>query len=362
MLIALLRPLARHLPESCKGPLRRWLFAPRTSPSRRRAAELANFTNMLEVHALPAIFHYWSNTWLRPQFEQYGFSNPDQFLVLWLERTAAALDRPARFISLGSGNCDTEVRIARSLIGRGISDFTIECLDINRAMLARGRRLAEEGGLGRHVLPRRGDFNRWQPAARYDAVIANQSLHHVLELEHLFAAIDAALVPGGRFITSDMIGRNGHMRWPEAMAIIQEYWAELPDTHRFNLQLQRFEERLLDWDCAQYGFEGVRAQDILPLLVERFEFEFFLPFGNLIDPFIDRGFGHHFDADGAWDRAFIDRVHARDVEELAAGRITPTHMLAVLQKRPFAGPRQWHSGLDPARCVRRPDAAVPQPG
>ena len=33
-----------------------------------------------------------------------------------------------------------------------------------------------------------------------------------------------------------------------------------------------------------------------------------------------------------WDRQFIDRVHARDEAEMAAGHLTPTHLLAVLTK------------------------------
>ena len=43
------------------------------------------------------------------------------------------------------------------------------------------------------------------------------------------------------------------------------------------------------------SFEGIRAQDILPLLVERFTFDEFIGFGNVIDPFVDRSFGPNFD-------------------------------------------------------------------
>jgi len=34
--------------------------------------------------------------------------------------------------------------------------------------------------------------------------------------------------------------------------------------------------------------------------------------------------------DRLWDREFIDRVHERDEAELAAGRIKPAHMFAVM--------------------------------
>jgi hypothetical protein len=159
-------------------------------------------------------------------------------------------------------------------------------------------------------------------------------------------------------ITSDIIGRNGHLRWPEALQIVQEFWRELPPSYRFNLQLNRDEAEFLDWDCSQESFEGIRAQDILRLLIDRFDFEFFYAFANVIDPFIDRSFGHHFDAESATDRAFIDRVHERDEAEILAGRITPTHMMASLRRRSLfrsqrAGPVIWKH-LSPQFCLRDP--------
>jgi SAM-dependent methyltransferase len=319
----------------------------------RLALENSHFSGNFDVHALPEIAHYWSNRYLLPMEQEFGFDHPEAFLAKFLaeaaQRTGA---RPARFVSLGAGNCDAEIRIAQDLQRRGLDGFTIECLEINQAMRRRGAALAREAGLERHVLPVHGDFNRWRPSGSYDGIMANQSLHHVLALEDLFDAVRAALKPRGLFVTSDMIGRNGHQRWPEAAAIVREFWRELPPSYRFNLQLKRQEDEFLDWDCATEGFEGVRAQDILPLLVERFGFELFLPFGNVIDPFIDRGFGHHFDAARDWDRDFIDRVHARDEAELQAGRITPTHMMAVLVHDRGAACRH-RANLTPEFCLRR---------
>jgi SAM-dependent methyltransferase len=198
-------------------------------------------------------------------------------------------------------------------------------------MLERGTQLAQTDGLADKVVPLQADFNEWQPVGRYDGIIAHQSLHHVVALEHLFDAVGAALAPHGRFIVSDMIGRNGHQRWPEALAIVREFWRELPSAYRYNRQLKRQEDEFLDWDCSTEGFEGIRAQDILPLLVERFGFDMFLGFANVIDPFIDRGFGPNFSADSQSDREFIDHVHERDQAEIAAGSIKPTHMFAVMR-------------------------------
>lgn len=322
----------------------------------RIARETEIFADQHDVHALPAIFHYWSNRYLLPILQEFGCQHPEDFLALHLFESArrCGIEKP-RFVSLGCGNCDAEVRIAQDLVRRGLTDFTFECLDINPAMLERGAALAREAGLEGRVLPLPGDFNHWTPDGRYDGIMANQSLHHVLELENLFDAVQRALKPEAGFVISDMIGRNGHQRWPEAAAIVREFWAELPPTYRYNLQLQRQEDDFLDWDCAGEGFEGVRAQDVLPLLLERFGAQTFIGFGNVIDPFIDRGFGHHFDAEHAFDRHFIDRVHARDDAQMLAGRITPTHMLAVFRRqRDIACAHR--SGLAPQTSVRQPDA------
>jgi hypothetical protein len=87
--------------------------------------------------------------------------------------------------------------------------------------------------------------------------------------------------------------------------------------------------------------------------MERFRFHLFIAFGNIIDPFVERSFGPNFRLDEPWDRAFVDRVHARDEELLRCGAITPTHLIAVLANDPAAAPR-FARGLTPDRCVRRP--------
>jgi SAM-dependent methyltransferase len=319
----------------------------------RLTSELETYRDCIDVNDLPQIFHYWSNKYLAPRFSKLGFGHPDEFFARHLHESVTAAGEAA-FVSIGAGNCDTEVRVAKLLVARGLREFTIECVDINRDMLDRGRAMAASESVAEHVIFTEGDFNRWKPRRDYAAVMANQSLHHVVELESLFASIAEAISHGGRFVTSDIIGRNGHMRWPEARAIVNEFWKDLPAPYRYNRQLKRQEEQFMDWDCSVGTFEGIRAQDILPLLVDRFEFDVFAPFANVIDPFIDRGFGHNFNADADWDRQFIDRVEARDNAEILAGRIKPTHLMAVMcVGRP--GRSEFLDGLRPKDCIRRPD-------
>jgi len=303
------------------------------------------------VHDLPPIFHYWSNRYLRPKLEAIGASDPDHFFLQHLERCYDTGTGVRRFVSVGAGTCDLEVRLAQALSASGRDRFTIDCLDFNRSIIGRAAEQVNAAGVATYVVPHCCDVNRWEPTANYDAVLANHSLHHLVALEHLFDGVAKYLAPHGRFIVSDMIGRNGHMRWPEALVIVNEYWEELPASYRYDRQRLCQLDAFVNWDCAKDGFEGIRAQDILPLLVQRFSFDVFLAFANVVDPFIERSFGPNFSVERDWDRAFVDRVHARDEAELAAGRIKPTHMFAVMRNMSveagaFAG------NTSPAQAVR----------
>ena len=323
-----------------------------TSYAGRLAAEHSIFRDVADIHELPAIFHYWSNRHIRPMLEEHGFSNPDQFFANFLAESAQirAVASPV-FLSIGAGNCDTEVRVARLLREAGLTDFTIECLDLNPSALARGREMAQREGVAAHIVTTECDFNQWRGAREYDAVLASQSLHHAVNLEGLFDEVGRCLVKGGYFIVDDIIGRNGHQRWPEALVAVRKFWRELPRAYTYNRQLERYERKYINWDCSGEGFEGIRAQDILALLIERFDFRLFAGFANVVDVFIDRSFGHNFDADAAWDRAFVDRLHAFDEEGFRNGTLTPTHMMAVLTTGPCEQ-RIYVRGLAPAQSVR----------
>ncbi len=317
--------------------------------------ELAIYDDQVDVHQLPDIYHYWSNRFLRPILEEYGFANPDELFAKYLHQSALACGANLPiFVSIGAGNCDLEIRMAKSLKEKGIDNFCIECLELNPKMLQRGLDLARKEGVSANLSFIVADFNRWKANREYTAVMANQSLHHVVNLEGLFAEIKRSLHPKGLFITSDMIGRNGHQRWPEALEAVHRFWRELPQSHRYNHQLKRYEELYENWDCSKEGFEGIRAQDILPLLVETFSFELFIGFANVVDVFIDRGFGHNFDDQNPRDKEFIDRLHHFDEENLRSGHLKPTHVMAVMKKTPVENP-QYSRGLSPAFCVREPE-------
>lgn len=316
--------------------------------------ELRFFRSMADVHALPAIYHYWSDKYLRPKFESVGFSSPNDFYLKYIRRMAqGSPESYCRVLSLGAGNCDTEVELVAQLKQDGVENIEFNCLDLNAEMLDRGKQLAAERNIARHFRFIEADLNHWNADNSYEIIIASQSLHHFVDLELLFEKTFQGLADDGFFLTNDMIGRNGHLRWPEALTVVQALWSLLDEKYKWNHQLSRLELEYENWDCSTEGFEGVRAQDILPLLLKTFHFECFFGWANLISIFIDRSFGHNFDIGNSDDRRFIDLVAGLDDYFIESGSIKPTQMIAAMTKRD-PGERKVYKHLTPEFCVRDP--------
>lgn len=321
----------------------------------RLDAQIEQYRQVENIHDLPAIFHYWSNTHLRPRLNEVtGADSIADFYALPFSRSLGHPGSGHRLLSIGAGDCSLELNVAKRLLQLGVRDFRLTCLEVSPHLLERAAESIRKEGLSEHVDVRQDDINRWRPATRYAAVMANHSLHHFVELEHIFTVVEESLEGQGLFVSNDMIGRNGHMRWPEVLEFVESIWAFMPDRFKFNRQLDRFEEKFINWDCSNDGFEGIRAQDILPLLTERFGFETFLAFGGIVDVFVDRAFGHNFDPSAGGDTAFIDFLQLLNDRLIDGGLIKPTTMFAVMCKQRDAEPTCWRR-WNPSFCVRQVD-------
>ncbi|MBL9080008.1 MAG: class I SAM-dependent methyltransferase [Planctomycetes bacterium] len=303
---------------------------------------------------MPPIRVHWESTHVTPILHELGaLDAPALFadaLLSAVRRTGSAVPR---FLSLGIGDGQLELRLAQALIRGGVEQFAFDCVEPNPLLRARLRAATLASGLDDRVFPIDQDFDPWRAGKhRYDAVLADGSLHHTARLEKLLDAVQRALLPGGWFATRARIGRNGHLRWPEALPEVQRFWQELPPSHRWNHQLRRQEQHFTDWDHARIGRDGVRAQDVLPELLRRFTAPLFAAYGNLIDVFTGPAFGPNLAPGNTWDRAFVEAVHERDEQLLQDGTLTPTHMVALWTAD--GEPVRAHArGLAPERCVRQ---------
>ncbi|WP_017325327.1 trans-aconitate 2-methyltransferase [Synechococcus sp. PCC 7336] len=291
--------------------------------------QIQQFEDPSKLKKLPPIYHYYTKKFVIPRLKEvFGITNALDF---YISHIAEILPKTTsqHIMSIGSGDCNVEIKIAKGLVKSGIKEFVLECHELSPIRLGRAQQLVKEENLQQHFSFHETDFNDFQLNHQYSAFIAHHTLHHIVELESLFEQIVQFLEPNGRFLTIDMIGRNGHMRWPEALEFIEKMWDFLPDKYKFQHQFQKYHEKFVNWNCAHKGFEGIRAQDILKLLVDMFECEKFYAFGNLPDIFIERGYGHNFDVEDKADTAFIDFIEHVNDTLIDCGYLKPTMMFGI---------------------------------
>lgn len=296
--------------------------------------ELANYSDNINIHDNPPIHDYWFKKYITPKLNQYNYASINDFYTKNIIKVYKNRKCNIRILSIGSGNCDLEFLLADALIDHKILDFHFECIDINQKMLNRAMTQIKNKRYSRNFSFVNSDFNNLKTLSfKYDVIIANMCLHHVLDLKDLFIQIELKLrAVTGRFLTYDMIGRNGHMRWPEALLEVDKIWLNLPSSKKFNHYLNSFQSRYLNYDASRSGFEGIRSQDILKLLNDKFYFESFFGFANIIEVFVDRAYGPNYDPKNNNDRKIIDEIHKRDEFLIRNKILKPTHMLASMSK------------------------------
>jgi hypothetical protein len=316
--------------------------------------QIQQYEKGFDPYPLPPIFHHWSHTYLRQKVAAvFGTQTVTEFYASQFSFAFETATRPF-FVSIGSGDGAQEIAIAKSFIAKGHNRFNFLCLDLNPTLVDNANQSIKSNGLEELVSSKVFDINKDSLGHEVHGFMAHQSLHHFVELERTFDLINGHLVGDGRFLTQDIIGRNGHMRWPEALLFVDAVWEKLPDHKRYNHQHKKNVPTFVNHDCSTFGFEGIRSQDILPLMVERFSFERFLGAGGFIDVFVDRDYGPNFNPKDDGDRLLIDTLESINDVLVDLGVITPTMMFAsVMKKRSRLQPIVYRNRT-PEFCVRNP--------
>jgi len=318
--------------------------------------QLEQYASVETLHTLPAIRDYWFEKFIIPRVRQVFYHEKPargNFYVNFFEDILRKSETgQAMLLSLGAGDCKHEVAIVKELKARGLSGFRLECLELSNNLLQMGAEMAQEAGVSDLMVFSQADLNDWNPRRNYDGVMAHHALHHFVELEKIFSGIMQCIGTKGIFITCDVIGRNGHLLWPETLGIVESLWSTLGSEKKSHCRSKKYCEKFPNHDCSTKGFEGVRAQDILPLLIDHFSFEYFLGYGGLTDPFVGRVFGCNYKTDSAEDRAFIDAVQLVNDALCDVGYLKPTRMIAILRNRGWQGQPRYFRTWSPEFCRR----------
>jgi SAM-dependent methyltransferase len=231
-----------------------------------------------------------------------------------------------RLLSLGCGPGGVELAIAREarharLLG----------LDVNEQLLELGRASAAAEGLSVEFAA--ADLNQADlPHAEFDIVFCHASLHHILELERLFAGIKKALKPGGELIVMDVMTRNGYLMWPETKQLARAIFATLPERLRVNHTAypQKYaDSEIWERDTRKAGMECVRSEDIVPLLRNHFEERVFVPLLSLCRRFFDSMYGPNYNLDRPLDSAIVEWIWQLDCDSLDTGRLRPETFFGI---------------------------------
>ncbi len=324
----------------------------------RVQAQIEQYANTINMHELPDIFHFWSHNYIAPGLKHvFGTSNIDDAYARAFVEASHHNKNVSRILSVGCGDGSVEIRVAQNLLGRGLTNFQFVCADISPILLRNLTGAIEREGLTHYFVPLQADLNKIEIDGCFDMIMANHALHHIEGLERLFEYSVKHLAPHGIFATCDVIGRNGHLRWPETAAVLTALWPMLRTEQRFHAQLKRVSDQFIDHDCSNEGFEGIRAQNILPLLLKYMKPYKFFAAGGFIDLIVDRGFGHGYDVGREDDVRFIRFLAELNEIMLDAGTVKPTWMMAYFTAEDRG--ETYYRDRRAITCVRSTDVDPP---
>lgn len=153
-------------------------------------------------------------------------------------------------VDIAAGAIDVAVREAAAL---GASSIHYQVLDVERAEL---------------------------PAATYDAIWFNGSLHHIDKLERVCKQVRQALKPGGWLFLNEYVGANRFAFDATQADAVRHSFALIPRQMRRSFcqgsfgQVQEIVPLPDPREVARVDpSEAVRSQDILPVLGEHFDFK-----------------------------------------------------------------------------------------
>jgi ubiquinone/menaquinone biosynthesis C-methylase UbiE len=266
----------------------------------------------------------------------------------------------ARMLSVGSGPGGVELEFARQLVGHS---YEIVCLDINPHLMELGAERAAAESLNVHF--EAGDFNHLTlEPEQYDLIFCHASLHHVINLEHLFYEMNRSLKPHGEVVVVDIVTRNGYLMWEETLSTVRALWQALPQKFKFNhtgYAEVRYDEEYENRDYTDETMECIRSQDILRLLNEYFTCQVYVPSTTLARRFLDTMYGPNYDPAQPLDRHLMEFLWELDVHYLETGMLKPESMFGVYGKGAERPRPMKYSEQEQPEPVATNTAAVPEP-
>ncbi|ODT79546.1 MAG: hypothetical protein ABS69_07150 [Nitrosomonadales bacterium SCN 54-20] len=102
---------------------------------------------------------------------------------------------------------------------------------------------------------------------KWDVILCISALHHIVEIERVVKFCHDSLNEDGEFWSiGEYVGRNGNRLWPDAREEANKIFHQLPKRYRLNRHTNLVDYEIPDNDYSVGCFEGVRSEDIEPVL------------------------------------------------------------------------------------------------
>jgi len=234
-----------------------------------------------------------------------------------------------RILSLGCGYGGVELGIAPSLK----KPYEIIAVDLNGSIFNRAEEEARTKGFNIRFLSLDLNFVGIREGA-FDLVFAHASLHHLLNLEHVFSQIYRGLRENGRLIVQDIIGKTQVLFWKENVDFAIDLVRNMPPRYKpDSLGEQSIIPPYVE-PAIQKGMEGIRQEEIESQINKYFAPIKMLKYGSFIrlictHPELGKRIGPSNDA----DREYLETLFRLDLQQIEENKLRPTEMLAVFEKR-----------------------------
>ena len=267
------------------------------------------------VHANSAWSFYWQG--IARVLAAGGFAN----LPAYVCGRFPDENRPLEVLSLASGYCGHELDLARKMT----RPYRVTCTELNEAIFKEAKTIAQAESLTMDFREADLNFMKIEPG-RYDLIFAHAAIHHVINLEHLFDQIARGLTPTGVLHMTEVVGKNRKLIWDR-------------NEHYANALLELVPERLtrgirLAVQENADGMEGIRQEDIIPLLRERFVALFEHRHGAFMRFICTHSeLGPAFDPNDQEARHALEFLIASDDSAVRAGFLAPLEIWGVYRPR-----------------------------
>jgi len=232
-------------------------------------------------------------------------------------------------LSLGSGTGDWEI----GLLEKNPLKIRCELIDINDELLIGAKDYAKKHNLDLSVKVQ--DINKIQlDKSFYDFIVVRSSLHHFIELEHIFQQVNKSLNDGGEFIVmGEVIGRNGEKLYPETKKAAQKIFDVLPEKFRFNDYTKKIDDEVPDMDFSKNSFESIRSEEIVPLLEENFHTKECVKFDGFLSLLFDFRYGTNYDLNNNLDKSLVEALANLDLFYISNSILKPVCLFGIYSKK-----------------------------